>query len=342
MTSIYKYVFGGILGVVVLSVFLLSSGIVNPSWNPFKQPPSGAVLENAIYNLSQVEKMKISALVDLSIESSKKITGNLNLTQSVDYSNKTQKKNLTDFNLSVGIEGMELSMNASMIGVDKNLYLKINSFPPYLPLGIDTETLKNQWMLVDPAKLGLAGFSTSTITGEQTAKDTQILNDLKTLIADKKIFKLKRNLGQEKINGEIVNHYTAEIDKQTAKEILPKFFAVLDKYLPQQSSGLSSSDGASYQQDLQNTLTELEQNFDEIWKALGGIGFDVWIGQDNQTLEKIKFNKEIQKNKLAIEIAFSDFNKDFVIEAPTEFKPIEDILPPNLLGISTSTPAVSQ
>jgi len=336
MNIVSKYILGGMVGVFVLGIFLLSSGVVSPSWNPFKQPPSGEVLENAIYNLSQVKKMKISALANLNIETSKKITGDLNLSQAIDYSNETQKKNLTDFNLSVGVEGMELSINASMIGVDKNLYLKINSLPPYLPLGVDVETLKNQWMLVDPAKLGLAGFSSSTlIGGTQNPKDEQILNELKALVANKKIFKLKRSLGQETIDSQTTNHYLAEVDKQTAKEILPQFFTILYKYLP-------SSGDESYQQDLQNTLAELEQNFDEVWKALGGIDFEVWIGQDNQTLKKVKLVKEIQKNKLLVEITFTDFGKDFVIDAPTDFKPIQDVLPADLLGISTTTVPVSQ
>ncbi|MDO8524438.1 MAG: hypothetical protein Q7R99_02310 [bacterium] len=321
MTKTYKYVIGGVVGAVVLGVFLLSSGAVNPSWNPFSQPPSGEVLETAIYNLSKIEKMRILALVDLSIEKPKKITGALNLNQAIDYTNKDQKKNLTDFNLSVGIEGMELSINAEMVGIDKNLYLKINSLPPYLPLGVDVETLKNQWLLVDPAKLGLFGSVASTSDEAKTKQDTAFLNDLKSLIANKNLFKLKRNLGK--------GHYAAEVDKQTAKEVIPQIFAVISKQLP------NSSD--SYQQDLQKSLDEFEQNFDAIWKALGGLNFEVWIDENSQILKKVKFAKEIQQNKIGIEVSFTDFNKDIVIEAPLEFKPIEDVLPPDLLGLSTST-----
>lgn len=337
-----KYILGAIAGVAVLGVFLLSSGVVNPSWNPFIQPPSGEVLETAIYNLSKIEKMRILALVDLVVEMPKKITGSLNLNQIIDYSNKEQKKNLTGFDLSVGIEGMELSIEAEMIGIDKKLYLKINSLPPYLPLGVDVETLKNQWLLVDPAKIGLFGLTASTSQEVNNSQDTAFLNDLKALIANKKIFKLKRNLGKETIDNRETSHYSAEVNKQTAKEVLPQFFAILYKYLP-------SSGGASYQQELQNSLNEFQQNFDEVWKALGGLGFDVWIDNNSQTLKKVKFYKEIQQNKIGIEVAFSDFGKDFAISAPAEFKPIEQVLPPDLLGkaelssgIATTTLPISQ
>jgi len=330
MTKTYKYIIEGVVGVVVLSIFLLSSGIINPSWNPFVQPPSGEVLENAIYNLSKIEKMRILALVDLSIEQPKKITGVLNLNQAIDYSNKDQKKNLTDFNLSVGIEGLDLSLGAQMIGIDKNLYLKINNLPSYLPLGVDVETLKNKWLLIDPAKVGLLGSVASTSDEVKKSQDEALLNDLKTLITDKNLFKLKRNLGKETIDGQIATHYSAEVDKQTAKEVVPQIFSIISKRLP-------DSGDATYQQDLQKSLDEFKQNFDEIWKALGGINFEVWIDENSQTLKKEKFTKEIQQNKILIEVAFTEFGKDFAIEQPVEFKPIEDVLPPDLLGIATTT-----
>ncbi len=329
-----KYILGAVAGIVLLSVFLLSSGAVNPSWNPFVQPPSGEVLETAISNLSKIEKMRILALANLVIESPKKITGVLDINQAIDYSDKEQKKNLTDFNLAVGIEGMEFSIQAEMIGIDKNLYLKIISLPSYLPLGVDIEILKEQWLLIDPAKLGLFGSVASTSDEVKKSQDNKFLNDLKALITDKNLFKLKRNLGD--------GHYLAEVDKQTAKEVLPQIFALLYKQLPEISSSSPSSGSESYQQELQNSLNEFEQNFDAIWKALGGLSFDVWIGDNDQTLKKIKFVKEIQQNKIGLEISFTDFGKDFAIKAPDNFKPIQDVLPPDLLGIATSTAPVSQ
>lgn len=335
MNIISKYILGGAVGAVVLGVFLLSSGAVNPSWNPFKQPPSGEILETAIYNLSKAEKMKITALIDLNIEGSKKIIGALNLSQTFDHSNKEQKKNLTDFNLAINIEGMELSASAEMIGIDKNLYLKIDSLPPYLPLGVDVETLKNQWLLVDPVKLNLFGFHASTSDEVKNIQDAAFLNELKALVVNKKIFKLKRDLGKEIIDNQTTSRYVVEIDKQTVKEFLPQIFVAINKQIP-------NSGDANYQQELRKSLDELQQNFDEAWKMLGGFNFDVWIDENIQILRKVKFVKEIQKNKIAIEIVFTDFGKDFAIEKPLDFKPIENVLPLDLLGIATTTAPISR
>mgnify|MGYP001180504235 CR=1 FL=1 len=349
MTIISKYIVGGILGVIVLGVFLLSSGVVNPSWNPFKQPPSGDILQTAIYSLSQVEKMSIKGNGNMKIVNekssnylknplektdqsliAKQIELALAFNQFIDYSVKENKKNSTDFNISLGIEGMELSMGAKIIGVDKNLFLNISSLPPYLPLGIDVETIKNQWLLIDSAKLGLFGVA-NDLPAEQIAEnENQILiASLKQLVNKKSLFKIKKELKPENVDNEQASHYLATVDKNNFKKLFPEIMNLLVDKLPE-------SQKQAYQQNLQNTLTDFDQNFDAIWKQFGGIEFEVWINSNN-ILKKIKFAKEIQGSSVDFEVIFSDFGKDVVIEAPTEYKPIEQVLPAELLGISTST-----
>ena len=354
MQIIQKYIIGGVLGVVVLSVFLLSSGAINPSWNPFQQPPNGEVLETAIYNLSQVEKMSIKGTANMiiinengqsylqnplesiqEIPSPKKIEVALVFDQLIDYSVKENKKNSTDFNLSLGIEGMELSMGARAVGIDKNLFLNISSLPPYLPLGFDVETIKNQWLLVDPVKLGLSSGE-NVLNNEQDVENFNqaFLSDFKNLITGKNIFKIKKDLGPETIDNESTTHYFVELNKNTFKELFPEFINIVMSKLPQ-------SQKQAYQQNLQQTLFQFEQNFDAIWKQLGGVSFDVWIN-NNAVLKKVKFAKKIEDSLIDFEIVFSEFNKDFVIETPAEYKPIEQVLPLDLLGLATSTQEVIQ
>ena len=354
MLNLQKYVLIGVVGLAVLTVFLLSSGTVNPSWNPFQQPPSGEVLENAIYNLSKIEKMSINGTANMKIInegtqsylqnplddtqeilSPKKIEVALVFNQLVDYSIKENKKNSTDFNLSLGIEGMELSMGAKVIGVDKSLFLNISSLPPYLPLGFDVETVKNQWLLVDPVKLGLSGGE-DVLNNEQDVENFNeaFLSDIKNLVTGKNIFKIKKDLGTETIDNENAIHYFVELNKNTFRELFPEFINILMARLPE-------SQKQTYQQNLQQTLFQFEQNFDAIWKQLGGVEFDVWINNDN-ILKKVKFAKKIADSSIDFEVVFSEFNKDFVIEAPTEYKPIEQVLPLDLLGLATSTLPISQ
>ncbi len=349
-----KYIIGGIVGVIVLGIFLLSSGAVNPAWNPFKQPPAGTVLETAVYNLSKVEKMSIKGTANMEIInedtqkylqnplsdnqeilSPKKIQVALVFNQLIDYSIQEDKKNFTDFNLSLGIEGMELSMGAKVIGIDKKLFLNIASLPPYLPLGFDVETVKNQWLLIDPIKLGLSSGE-DVLNNEQDVENFNeaFLGDLKNLVTGKDIFKIKKDLGTETIDNEKTTHYFVELNKNTFRELFPEFINIVMNKLPE-------SQKQTYQQSLQQTLFQFEQNFDAIWKQLGGVSFDVWINNDN-ILKKVKFAKKIVDSSIDFEAVFSDFNKDFAIEAPTEYKPIEQVLPLDLLGLATSTLPISQ
>lgn len=349
-----KYILGGLIGVILLGGFLLSSGVINPSWNPFKQPPSGEVLQTAIYNLSQVEKMSIKGNGNIKIVnekaqsylqnpldnnqpalSAKKIELGLVFNQLVDYSIKENKKNSTDFNLSLGIEGMELSLGAKIIGVDKNLFLNIVSLPPYLPLGVDIETIKNQWLLIEPVKLGLSGKEGDLVNGQIVENQNQaLIADLKQLVSEKSMFKIKKDLGFEMVDNENANKYLAMVDKNNFKKLFPEFVNVLMKHLPE-------SQQANYQQNLQQTLFEFEQNFDAIWKQLGGIEFEAWINSNN-VLKKIKFSKEIAQSSINFEVVFSDFGKDVLIEAPTDYKLIEQVLPVELLGLASSTLPISQ
>ncbi|MDD5433335.1 MAG: hypothetical protein PHE77_01605 [Candidatus Pacebacteria bacterium] len=329
MTTVRKYILLGAVGFVILSVFLLSSGVVNPSWNPFQQPPSGEVLQNAIANLAKIEKMRVQALANLAIETGKQnpsqVEGSLQLDQIIDYSDKTNKKISADVNVAVGVSGMELSFGAKLISVDKSLFLNITTLPPYLPLGVDVETIENQWLFIDPAL-----FRSGQAPLSSPALDSQFLGDLKGLLIGQRIFKIKQSKGQETIDNQATDHYLAEIDKQTFKEVFPEFIKLMERYLPQNSQ-------EAYQDNLQQTIEQFQQNFETIWKQLGGFIFDAWITQNQNILKKVRFKKEIGGNSADIEILFSDFNKEVVIEAPADAKPIEQVLPADLLGISIAT-----
>lgn len=342
MSIISKYITVAVGGVAVLSVFLLSSGAINPSWNPFEQPPSGEVLEEAVYNLSQIKKMRIQGRGEIKMNNPqsslemgdmaqenipKEISFGVLFDTLTDYSNEDNKKNSSDINLSLGIEGMEISLKGKIIGVDKNLYLNISSLPEYLPLGFDVGTVKNQWLLIDPQKLGLSNASQATSV--MAVKNIEILNDLKKMALGKNVLKIKRNLGKEIIDNEQTKKYLVELEKEGFKTAFPELMDVLGKYVPE-------SQKVSFEQSKAQALYQFEQNFDTVWKQIGGMSFEIWINNDN-VLKKISFSKQISESSVEIEVLFSDFNKDVSIEVPLDYKPIEDVLPLDLLNLKEMT-----
>ncbi len=350
MTTIYKYISIGVVGLIILTVFLLSSGAVNPSWNPFKPAASGDILENAIAKLSEVKRMKVQGLVELDIKnlpqavkeqaengdsglSFNKLNGSLSFNQLIDNSNQAQQKKSTDLDLTVGIEGVSMSLGLTAIGVNKDLFVIVNSLPPFLPASIVPDDIKGKWFKADLAKLGLGSRTNPEfIEGEN---ENAFLADLENLVEGKQIFKIKKNLGEETIDRVKTEHYLVELNKTAVKELLPKMLGLLAKYA-------SQANQAQYEQQLQDSLNELMANFDLIWQKIGGINFDVWVEQAESRLKKVKFAKTISENSLNIELLFTDFNQNIQIEAPSVYIPIEDVIPKNWLEEPTSTVSANE
>lgn len=344
MTQAYKYIIAGVVGVVVLSAFLLSSGAVNPSWNPFVQV-SGGSFEKAFANLGEVAKMRVKGLIELDIKnlpqelkqqteagtgiSFNKLNGSVSFDQQVDNSNQLEKKRATELTASVGIEGIAMSLGVSAIGINKDLYLMVNNLPPFLPASISAEDIKGKWFKADLKSL-MAGAQTATQLDNENnnPEEAAFLNELKSIASGGKFFKIKKNLGQEMVDGALSQHYVIEIDKASVKEALPKIFNLASQYTSQNAS-------SEYQDNLKNSIDQIMTNFDLIWAKIGGIAFDAWVETGENRLKKIKFEKTISDNTIRMEFLFSDFGKDFQIKAPDTFFKLEDIIPKSWLTGST-------
>jgi len=338
---IQKYIIGGVIGVAVLSTFLLSSGAVNPSWNPFNQAPSDSSFEKAFANLGGVAKMRIKGLVEADIKnlpeelkqqteesagiSFNTLNGSVSFDQQIDNSNQLEKKRATELMVSVGIEGVAMSLGISAIGINKDLYLMVNNLPPFLPASISASDIKGKWFKADLKSL-MAGTEAATQlnSGSNNPEETVFLNELKNIASGDKFFKVKKSLGQETVDGALTQHYVIEIDKASVKEALPKVFNLATQYTSQNAS-------QEYQDNLQNSISQIMDNFDLIWAKIDGITFDAWIETGENRLKKIKFEKTISDNTLRAEFLFSDFGKDFQIKAPDTFFNIEDIIPKSWL-----------
>jgi|GEM_PF-5335912 len=340
MTTIYKYFFIGVIGLVILTVFLLSSGVVNPSWNPFLPHISSAFVQDSLSALTEIKKMRINGFLEMNFQnmqyiseqslSPQKVNLFLQFNHLIDYLSPEQRKNATDIKADLKIDDMPLSLAVEMIGAQNVLYLKINELPEYLPLGIEVEKLTNQWFLVDPLKLGLSSQATSTIERSKQINNA-FLQEVQKIISAKDLFYVKRYVGQETIDNTKTKHYVVSLRPKEVKELLPELFNIFSKYA-------NASEMNNYKQDFEKTRQSVMQNFDQIWKEINGIDFDLWITIDNPVVKKIKIAKKIDNNSLNGELNFSDFNKGFVIEIPQQYTPIENIFPPEWLGeITTST-----
>lgn len=345
MFIIQKYVIGGVVGVVVLTTFLLASGAVNPSWNPFTQVSNDS-FEKAFANLGDISKMRVKGLVEVDIKnlpeelkqqteagtgiSFNKLNGSVSFDQQIDNSNQLEKKRATELTASVGIEGIAMSLGISAIGINKDLYLMVSNLPPILPAAISASDIKDKWFKADLKSLMAGTQAAAQIdSASNNPEETAFLNELKNIASGNKFFKIKKNLGQEIIDGASTQHYVIEIEKASVKEDLPKIFNLASQYTSQNAS-------SEYQDNLKNSIDQIMGNFDLIWSKIGGIAFDAWIETGENRLKKIKFEKTISDNTIRMEFLFSDFGKDFQIKAPDTFFKLEDIIPQSWLTPTTA------
>ncbi len=335
-----KYIIGGVVGVAVLSVLLLSSGAVNPSWNPFNQTTDDS-FEKAFINLGDISKMRVKGLVEVDIKnlpqelkqqteegtgiSFNKLNGSVSFDQQIDDSNQLEKKRATELTASVGIEGIAMSLGLSAIGINKDLYLMVNDLPPFLPASISASDIKDKWFKADLKSLMAGSQAEPQLDSESNSpEEAAFLGELKNIASGSKFFKVKKNLGQETVDGVPAQHYIIEIEKASVKEALPKVFNLASQYTSQNAS-------PEYQDNLENSVNQIMDNFDLIWAKIGGITFDAWIETGENRLKKIKFEKTISDNTIRMEFLFSDFGKDFQIKAPDTFFKLEDVIPKSWL-----------
>lgn len=306
---------------------LLATKTWDPAWNPFRKIPS-RIIENAITKLTEAESFKFEGEIGGEFQTTailKTITVSISSSGLIDRSDKDKSKTSIALDLSLGMEGLIIQMKGEIITLAKDIYLKITSLPALPFLTEEFLELKNQWLKIDPEKLK----ELTETEDEELLVEEEFIEDIKILLADKEVFKVKKNLGDEELDGVRVEHYLAGFKKETMKVLIPEFFQLMKKYIPEKER-------ANYEKDLEEFSKNFSENFDEIWKRITPLEFNFWIEKRNSWLRKIKFEKEIiydspetgeeTRIKLEIDLNFSDFNKKFEIKSPENYKLIEEIL----------------
>ena len=147
--------------------------------------------------------------------------------------------------------------------------------------------------------------------------------------------RIKKKLPDEKINGINNYHYLISLDKTELREIIPEMLKISRgnnlglEYLPEPEK--------------ERILEEASDNINEFLDKIGDIDFEVWVGKRDKLLYRLKAEKEIDISKfreekslsqklegninIKLESNLSDFNKEMNIEAPKEFKLIDEVIP---------------
>lgn len=330
--------------VVVSTATLLATKTWNPAWNPFQGSGGGGdVIEKAFDKISQAKTISYqgSLLID-TLQDNKPSSAVFNLKGSLDTSNEDswQTANLIDFSFEQP-DSEVITAGFDLDFIAKSLYLRINSLPETLSIPFLSsdflQSIKGKWIGIseDQAKqlAGVSDDTTSTDQDEQTKEALKLfISDLKEIGADKEIFSIKQQLADETIDGENTTHYLVDINKEAVKEMIPEYYALMQKY------GLTEGQDADYLAQIEEAMQSAPQAIDDAWEKIGGISFEAWISS-NRTLKRLIFEKTIDSSQLEqstetspiiatikIDLTFSDINKSVNLSAPQDAMTIEDLL----------------
>ncbi|MDP2951167.1 MAG: hypothetical protein Q8N55_02160, partial [bacterium] len=267
----YKSILPAIGFVLLVAVFVLASDAWNPSWDPFQE--SGNVVERALSKTLKAKALSFDLLVKLAadlegVEGNQTMSVEVNLKEDISLKEDLGKaKGLLD--VLVLTEGASLSANLENILDNNGFYLKLNTLPSVLPLGLDLSSFKGKWFSVDleMLKQALSQPETEALTKEQRS---QILEEALSTLKENPVFIIKETKDES---------FIVEIDKEGLKKLAPAFLENMKKYIDSENLN-------TYQSSIDKALANFPQQVDEFWQQTGGVEFEVWL--DKGYLSKIK------------------------------------------------------
>lgn len=327
-----------LISILVLVVIAVGLGFFITT--TLQQTIPGTV-EQSLGNLFSQKSFKLDSKIEADVQITteqgpQQIEVSFEFTDVIDNSDSENLKSSGSISIGLTAEGMEFLVAGEVMTFGQDVYFKLTTFPAFLPFLQDLEGVKGQWFKIEGKKLKEIGEGAGApMPDEQEVK--KILGSLKDLIKGKELFEIDKDLGAEELDGKEATHYLVSLNKETIKELIPEFFQAMEQYV-------SEGQKAEYERNLQETLQDFPQKFDEAWAKIGGASFEIWV--DDGILKKFKWEKEIDLTSfealrdkieqgivnLVVECKFSDFNKKFEIEKPTDFRSIEELLPEGMFG----------
>jgi len=335
LAFLVKLIVGIVITAGVVGGGALVSRVWDPVWNPFRPSPE-EVLSQMQEKMETVETFHTKGKVFFSIkpegQEEAKIT--LNFSGDSDVTNLEVQKMAGEFDINAFLPQQwqfTLKLESKVIGEDSYIKAEIPSYLYYfltLAYGIDAQKINNRWIQFN--KEALSSLSES-YSQEELSKEQQeaLMERFKEILSGRKVYYVKAELPDEKINGRNSYHYEIALDRQGLKEALPELLEALMEISGQQLGGFESA----------FMTGGIAQAIDEFLGKVGEITGEVWIGKKDMYLYKIKGEKEIDVSKLLegsegkelgkvtlrVEINYSNFNQEIKIEAPKEFIPFEEI-----------------
>ncbi len=307
--------------VVIGGGVVLASRIWDPLWNPFRPDPE-EVLD------SMFEKMRTEDSVHYKMEMSfvgksggEESRFSFAATGKGDSSDENNPRVEADFTLAASEAGnQEIALKSSLKGIGQDAYINLKEIglseqdqSLLLMLGLDLNQITNQWIkLSDDFQV------------QETEQSKRMIEEITALLEEKDMFDVKKEFSDEKVEGKGCYHYLLSLNKENFKEVVSKVYET--SFEGTQAAFMAG---------------EMSEQTDLFIEKIGGIEMDVWVGKKND-LFKIALSKDIKGEdigepagddaSLSAEMTFFDFGKKAEIEAPQDFKGIDELFSPMILA----------
>ncbi len=338
--KIVLIIFGVFIALFLVMGSLLATRIWDPLWNPFRPSPE-KVMEKTIFNMTKkLNSFFVSTALRIQGEDEKKrikISFDSMVDTKLDNLKALDKKDIdfsSVFDNSISFKTKGFQADASGTGEirkkGKNYYFKLNDLTfPFVDLLKDEpssslvsvinlflENIKNKWIKIDSEEFFEQGEDQGIIGKEEWSEFKTFWESL-TRNSGGKLYIIKKELPDQKINNIKVYHYVLGINENEYERILEEINKKIEE---------KTGKGFLESKETEKRMKELED-----------FSFEVWIGKKDNMLYRIKLNQKIEYLEESpgifnfnLEANFSDFNKPMIIEEPKEAKSVKELIAPFL------------
>jgi len=331
--------------IVPLILILLIGGIIgslyvriwDPVWNPFRPVPQVVLAEMAL-KMSTLKTVHADIVFSVETQEEKEDKSIVVITSS--DTNKTDSdnpKSKGEIEVKIYSEGIKLSVEAETVAIGRDTYFRLATIPffPFIKqeAGFDIEGIKNQWIRIGEEDLKEA-FGENYISLEEERRK-ELIERLTKLLKGKEFYRVKEELPDEEIEGQMAYHYLLILDKEEVKDLIPEMFEIMLDYAPEVGE-------INSEEKIREASEKISGEINNLFEKMGDVTFDVWIGQKDGYLHRAKFEKEINISLFGFykrvedkesarvlvsgEFNFSNFNEKVEIDTPKDYKSIKEII----------------
>jgi len=345
--AVLKIIIGIIIVLVLGGGICLATRIWDPLWNPFRPEPE-EVIEKSLEkmkNLKQVSfrlngNVKVGSSLDgrvngINDQNNFFLKANFNIEGSGDKKDPKNQKGSARYTFSLSDPEITILNKGAVRVIEDSVYLKFEKFdlPPELKFdfmlsGIDVDKLIGQWMKME-AEEGLSA-----------SQQLEYYQEVQEIFAKRKIFSIKEELKDEKINERKCYHYLVAINNEELVEALGEAIELLMKEAKNELSMREGENEPGAPPDFAMDLAKgiIKGILEEFLNKMGEINLDLWIDKKALFIQKLSLGKEIDlsefsseeagKLKFSFDIDYFDFNKPVEIREPESYVNFEDLITP--------------